>query len=145
MGRPKLYINEKARKKIKGLLKRIENDISYIDKETINEWLQVDENVKCYIITESEIEKSFVLIRNCDFDPLKTITIEHTKPKLINYIYTFPEYRQNNLAYNLLSHVKEYDETTAFCSSEESRNLFEKAGFKMIECLLPLPAHRYPN
>lgn len=141
---PKLYINDKARKKIKGLLKRIEDDISDIDKETINDWIHVDEDVKCYIITESEIEKSFVLMRNCNCDPLKTITSEHTKPKLINYIYTFPEYRQNNLAYNLLSHIKEYDETTAFCSSEESRNLFEKAGFKVIEFLCPLPAHRYP-
>ena len=144
MERPKLYINDKARKKIKGLLKIIEDDISDIDKETINEWIHVDEDVKCYIITECEIEKSFVLIRNCYCDPLKTITSEHTKPKLINYIYTFPEYRQNNLAYNLLSHIKQYDETTAFCSSEKSKKLFEKAGFKVIECLRPLPAHRYP-
>ena len=31
MERPKLYINDKARKKIKGLLKIIEDDISDID------------------------------------------------------------------------------------------------------------------
>ena len=150
MEKPKLLINDKAKKKIKSLLKRIENeDIIYtscIDLNIIREWTLINDcNVKCYILSENEIEKSFILLRDCEFDPLKELTNEHTKPKLISYIYTFSDYRRNNLAYKLLLHVKKYDETTAFCSSDKSIKLFEKADFKLLDCDRQLPAHRYPH
>ena len=143
----KLLINDKAKKKIKSLLKQIENDdLSSIDINTIREWTNLNDcNVKCYILSEDKRVMSFILLRDCEFDPLKHLTREHTRPKLISYIYTFSDYRRNNLAYKLLLHVKKYDETTAFCSSVKSQKLFEKADFKLLDCDRPLPAHRFPH
>jgi len=147
MDTTKLLINEKAKKKIKYLLNRIieADECSYMDILTIKDWINLKGvNVKCYVLSQDDVEKSFVILRECEFDHLKNMTNEHTKPKLISFVYTFSDYRQNGFAYKLLSHVKQYDETTAFCSSNGSRKLFEKAGFKMIDCNMLLAAHRFP-
>ncbi len=149
MEKPKLLILNKAKKKIKSLLTRLENDgISSNDMLIVKQWINEDYNVKCYIITQNEIVKSFVLLHNCDYDQIGEFSDsekKHTKSKIIDFIYTFSDYRRNNLAYKLLLHVKKYDETTAFCSSENSMELFEKADFKMIDINMPIPAHRYPH
>ena len=149
MEKQELLILNKAKKKIKSLLTRLENDgISSIEMRIVKQWINEDYKVKCYIITQNEIVKSFALLHNCDYDPMAWLSDsekKHTKPKIIDFIYTFSDYRRNNLAYKLLLHIKNYDETTVFCSSENSMELFEKADFKMIDINMPIPAHRYPH
>ena len=104
-------------------------------------WLGED-NVKCFLIQTDKSIMSFALLHKCDFDPLKT----HTNPHVLDFVYTFPEYRRNGLAHKLLLHVKETNNITAFCNNDKSELLFKKAGYILTNYDVPcnLPTFRYP-
>ena len=125
----KLYINQIAKNIIKHIIKdKKQSDIDF-DNIHVNRWLNEPRLVKCYVLYEYEIIKSVVLLSKCDYDPYK----EYTKPFLLDYIYTFPEYRRNNVAYTMLLYIKDKEQTTSFCSNTESENLFKKANYKFVK------------
>lgn len=133
----KLLINNTAKKTIKTITKEINDN----NKQFIMRWLNEKNNVKCYILYENHIIKVFVLLSKCDFDPLN----KHCNPYVLDLIYTFQQYRRNNLAYELLTHIKFTNCITAFCSNDESIKLFEKAKYVLTEYNeSPIPTFRYP-
>jgi hypothetical protein len=132
----KLSINLKAKKTINRLLTK---EINEDDKDIILNWLN-DTNVKCYILYENNIPKCFALLSKCDYDPFNL----HVNPYILNLIYTFEEYRRNNLAYNLLIHLKTSNYITAFCKNDVSVRLFEKAEYIKQKERNILPTFRFP-
>src|SRR3546814_3569469 len=67
----------------------------------------------------------FALLRKVDYDPINT----HTDPEVLDFIYVLEARRRLGHALALLEKVKENNEATAFCNSDESVALFEKAGY----------------
>ena len=113
------YDNDKSREIIRDIATDITDDIKYI-----NQWF-MDKRVKCYILEEDNKIKCFALLSKMDFDPMK----EYNNPYTLNYIYTLPPYRRNNLAYNLLYNIKGKEQLTAFTSDEISDKLFTKSKY----------------
>lgn len=66
---------------------------------------------------------AFALLSTMDFDPFK----KHTRPKTLNFISTFPQYRRQGYAFKLLEHIKERCQFMAVCSNDQSVNLFVKS------------------
>lgn len=140
----KLLINNTAKKTIKNMIRRV-NDTTPIDSLTyilIKAWLNERNNVKCFILYENEIIKSFALLHKCDYDSLNT----HNNPYVLDIIYTFIPYRRNKLAYKLLLHMKNANNITAFCNNDASFMLFQKAEYVLIEggFIGPALMFRYP-
>lgn len=140
----KLLMKNKAKKTIKKMIKRI-NDTTSIDSLTymnIKAWLNETNNVKCFILYENEIIKSFALLHKCDYNPLNT----HKNLYILDFIYTFIPYRRNNMAYKLLLHIKNANNIIAFCSNDASFMLFQKAEYVLTEgeSIGPTPMFRYP-
>ena len=94
----------------------------------IAQWLDIKFGISCIILTDNGIIKSFALISKMDFDPYKT----QSRPHLINFIYTLPEYRNNNFGYEILSYISKNIECTAVCNNDISISLFERAGYKRM-------------
>lgn len=109
--------------------KRLESNIF------INSWLNEDVRTKCYLICTNNIVKNIALLSKLDFDPENQYTIPYT----LNYIYTFPEYRNKGLAYKMLRYIKNREQLTAFVDDEQS-NLFNSAGYK---CITKFPMNTY--
>jgi len=96
--------------------------------EYIHQWLQ-ETNKKTLLscVDSNDNINAFILFHLTDSDPLR----EHTKPYVIDYIYTYPEYRRRGLAKSLIDKItkeRKY-ECTAFCDNDNSIKLFEKCGF----------------
>jgi hypothetical protein len=131
----KLLINKKAKKTIKNIT--VDNEY----KLFINRWLSETRTVKCYILYENNKIKTFALLSKMDYDPINT----HSNPYILDFIYTFKQYRRNMLAYKLLIHIKNIEEITAFCSNDNSIMLFQKAEYKLTEYEQSyIPVFRYP-
>ena len=127
------YFNDEAKTKVLNLLKN--QDVNMF----VYQWLEEDDFVKCYFIEENDTVKCFSLLRKCDYDNY----FQHTNPYVLNYIYTFPEYRNNKYAYKLLLFIrkKTNEHITAFCDNEISESLFTKAKFKKMN---DTSTYRYP-
>jgi hypothetical protein len=116
------FFDDDAKLQVLGsILKHEENEFIY-------QWLEEDRPIKCYFVEENNIIKAFGLLRKCDFDHAN----EHSNPYLLNYIHTFPEYRNQKYAYKLLLFLrkKTNEQITAICNSDASENLFQKAKYK---------------
>ena len=106
------------------------NDSNY--KYITDRYLYFDEwknqkNIKAYLLFENDILKSYALISKLDHDPVKI----HKTPFYFNYIHTLKEYRRKGHAYYLVSHIKNNEEITVFCTDDIIQNLFKKAGYNM--------------
>ncbi len=127
----KLLINNGAKKIIRSISKNIDDN----EKTFIIRWLGECNDVKCYILYENNIIKSFAILSKCDFDSFN----KYNNPYILDYIFTYPEFRRNNFAYELLNHIKISNEISAFCNSNESKKLFIKSGYKLTKI------NSYPN
>ena len=138
----KLFSNQNAKKYINRIIKNNTLlEVKFYDNA--NRWLDELRDVKCYILTNKNNVINIILLSKCDYDPQK----QHKIPYILDYIYTFLEYRQNNFAYKMLLYIKKKEEITAFCSNNESENLFKKAeyifsGYDPMMNILPV--FRYP-
>jgi len=138
----KLFINENAKKFVRKLVKRSEN-IESDFLNNINRWLNENNDVKCYALYGNDNIKVIILLSKCDYDPQK----KHLNPFILDYIYTFLEYRRQKLAYRMLLHIKSKEQITAFCSTDESEHLFRKADYKFSgydKRFNILPVFRFP-
>ena len=98
----KTYTNKKAKKIIR---KIINTQIEQLKEQSLMflcDWLSFENDIICYTICEQNIIKHIVLLSKIDFDPFG----KHSNPYLINYIYTFPEYRRFGYASKMLSYIK---------------------------------------
>ena len=123
--------------KTTGTFKDILEDVYII------EWLD-EQNVKLYLLFDEGGDiLSFSLLSKMHMDPLK----KHTNPHHLSYIYTFEKYRRNGYANHLLQEVKKELETTVFCTNDNNKDLFEKAGynFTSFDTLYnSFPIYRFP-
>lgn len=91
-------------------------------KMYIERWLSETNDVKCFILYENKVIKTFALLSKCDYCPFNT----HFKPHVLEFIYTFIPYRRNGLAYMLLSYMKKTNEITAFVAAINQSSCFKK-------------------
>ena len=134
----KTYTNKKAKKLIR---KIINTQIEQLKEQSLMflcDWLSFENDIICYTICEQNIIKHIVLLSKIDFDPFG----KHSNPYLINYIYTFPEYRRFGYASKMLSYIKSKNETTAICNGDKSIDLFKKSGFKNFDEIKQI--YRFP-
>lgn len=114
-----------------------------LDDCYITEWFD-EKNVKLYLLfNDTDDIVSFSLLLKMNRDPLKT----HKDPHYLSYIYTFEKYRRQKFATKLLEDIKKNLETTVFCTNDNNKDLFEKAGFifSSFEKLYnSFPIYRYP-
>lgn len=106
-------------------------------------WLDEINEVKCYALCNCDKIVTLILLSKCNFDPYE----QHEVPFTLNYIYTFPEFRRKNFACKMLLYVKKKEQMTAYCSNEESENLFKKAEFVFSGndlMMNVLPVYRFP-
>ena len=68
----------------------------------------------------------------------------HSKPFMLDYIYTFSEYRRQKFAYKMLSYLKKKEQMSACCSNAESGKLFETSEFSFAGYYGPTKIYRYP-
>ena len=106
----------------------------------VKQWL-AEKTIKLYTHQRNTTILSFALLSKCDFDPLK----EYDESWIINYVYTFPEYRRTGAAKEILKTLKLYNNASAFCCNIESEKLFVSAGYKnhgIQPGLGPIPLYR---
>ena len=120
------------------------NDIfkDILEDVYIIEWLD-EKNVKLYLLFNEEDILSFSLLSKMGRDPLKI----HANPYHLSYIYTFEQHRRKGFANHLLQEVKKELETTIFCTNDNNKDLFEKAGynFTSFDTLYnSFPIYRFP-
>lgn len=117
----KLLINDNAKKIPR---KHCGSDAS---KPLIDGWC-ANEKVKCYAwVGDDNTPKAFALLSKMTHDPLG----RHSNPYVLDYIYTLPAFRRTSLASQLLEHIKNTDETTAFVDeATASHLLFTRAAYK---------------
>lgn len=123
----KLFINQPAKNYIKKIVKNKTDTEPNFDYEIVTRWLNETRDVKCYVLCDKDTDnvKNIILLSKCDYDPLKI----HLAPHILDYIYTFLEYRRNNFAYKMLLYIKKKEQITSFCSNDEAERLFKKAGY----------------
>ena len=129
-------IDEKDYFKSNDIFKDILEDVYII------EWLD-EKNVKLYLLFNDEELVSFSLLSKMDRDPLKT----HKNPYHLSYVYTFEDHRRKGFAKHLLQETKKELETTVFCTNNNNKDLFEKAGynFTSFDTLYnSFPIYRFP-
>jgi RimJ/RimL family protein N-acetyltransferase len=120
----KIYVGKNAKKCIRDFIK-IQPEFDDLCRLQINNWLNSSYGNKCFTLHDNGNIKVIACLSNNDFDPLGI----HTKPYTLDFIYTVPKYRRNNLSCDMLLHLKTREELTAFCDNDASENLFMKAGF----------------
>ena len=136
----KLLINNKAKKTIKNMKKSLD-EVHPDNTQYIERWLSETNDVKCFILYENETIKSFALLSKMISDPFN----KHTNPYILDFIYTFIQYRRNKLAYKLLLYMKDSNYMTAFCKNDESSMLFQKAEYVLTKYdENPNQVFRYP-
>lgn len=138
----KLFTNQHAKKYINKIIK----NNTLLESEfynNVNRWLHEPRYVKCYILLNKNNIINIILLSKCDYDPQKQYKI----PYILDYIYTFLEFRQNNFAYKMLLYFLKKEEITTFCSNDESENLFKKAEYIFSgydQMMNILPVFRFP-
>ena len=123
-----VHHNEKAKNVIRKVLKENSQlQETILDFMHVSQWINESRPVKCYTIQDKVTGKvvSFILLSKMYYDPFK----EQSRPFMLHFVYTVNEFRRQNFAYKLLIHIKDHEETTAFCSRSESEELFKKGGF----------------
>lgn len=127
----KIFSNDNAKKYVKnsGFITHIEQNLTRKEiikyKRFINCWFNEIRGVKCYVLLDNDSIKTIILISKMDYDPQQ----RHENPFNLNLIYTFPNYRKKNYAYNMLMYLKDREQITAFTDSIEGEYLFKKANF----------------
>ncbi|KAB0790555.1 hypothetical protein PPYR_15051 [Photinus pyralis] len=111
-----------------------------IDDVFLYQWY-IDQGVYCYIRYLNSKPAAFALISRMNFDPLDI----HKNPKMLNYVYTLPEYRRRGYATELVTHIIGVTEFSAFCSNEESEKLFEKCNCTNHGIVNNAVMFRYPQ
>ena len=123
------YTSSKAKQKIIHLINTKKNEL-FEWNEYLQQFISESYFVKCYVVENQNHEIiSFCLLRKNDFDPYKNNSTPQFDPYTLCFIYTFLNYRRQNYAYNLLTHIKIKEEITAFCNNIDSIMLFNKADY----------------
>lgn len=122
----KLYSKQQSKNAIKKMIRPIVDELDEFNILHIHQWLKEQVEVKCYTLNDTDGSVvTFLLMSKCDFDPMGY----HENPYTLNFIYTSKKYRRRGFACKMLLYIKYKEDTTAFCSSDESNELFNKAGF----------------
>ena len=131
-----LFSDEKAQKHVKRIIKN-KPELQCL---FVNRWLEETRSVKCYLSVDEKNVFSIALLTKMDFDPENI----HSKPFMLDYIYTFSEYRRQKFAYKMLLYLKKKEQLSACCSNKESGKLFETTGFAFAGYCGPTKLYRYP-
>ena len=103
------------------------DEVEFWEYNHVSKWLN-EEDVKCYVIFENHTIKSIALLSKMNFDPRG----QHSNPYMLNFIYTFSQFRAQGLANNIVMAIRENEEVTVFCQNHESRDLFERAQYTFV-------------
>ena len=114
-----IIINEEAR----ALITTTFDDFNVF----VNALFYETNDIYCVVLYKEKIPVSFALLHKMDFDPIKV----HTKPVLLDFIYTFETHRRNGYAAKLIKALKKSNQMTGFCNTDDSVRLFTRCGFSL--------------
>ena len=97
----KLFTNQHAKKYIAKMIKNNALEPEFYSF-VVNGWLTETRDVKCYSLSNQNDVINIILLHKCDYDPQK----QHKIPYVLDYIYTFLEFRRTNFAYKMLMYLK---------------------------------------
>ena len=95
-----------------------------LDAEYLFQWnAEKDKNKIMYLkLDENDNVVCFAILHRTNFDEFNT----QTKPHILDYIYTYKNYRNNKHAQSLIKEIKKHYEFTAFCMNDISCMVFTK-------------------
>ena len=91
-------------------------------------WVREDETIMFVKLHSNDDVASFAILHKVDYDPYE----KHKVPHVLDYIYTYEQYRNKGHAQSLINRRKQQYEFTAFCSSDLSRHVFHQCGLENI-------------
>ena len=96
------------------------------------QWVK-EKHVVMYLKLNAENDVvSFALLHETDYDPYRT----HKNPYVLDYIYTYTNYRNMGHAQSLINKIKQKHEFTALCSSDLSSLVFHRCKLKEMRATL---------
>ena len=90
------------------------------------QWVREKHVVMYLKLNADNIVVSFALLHKTDYDPYR----KHKNPYVLDYIYTYTNYRNMGHAQSLINKIKQKHEFTALCSSDLSSLVFHKCKLK---------------
>jgi hypothetical protein len=136
-----IYKNNKARNILMNLVDKI--DKNEVENKTIIMSSLNDFSEKfCFTLSIDDIICSFAILNKMDFDPNKY----HNNPYMLHLIFTFPKFRRQNHAFQLINYILENNyQITSFPDSPESEKLFRKLKFKEFNIGIGFPLFKSVN
>ena len=100
-----------------------------LNAEFLFQWMkEKDKNKIMYLkLDENDNVACFAILHKTDFDQYNT----QKNPHVLDYIYTYKNYRNNKHAQTLINEIKKHYEFSAFCSNEISALTFAKCDIKL--------------
>ena len=135
-------IEEKER--ARDLMQRFRGRLPGFDAMNLETWFRHDlETVSIAYVRENGNLVSFALMHQMDFDPWGS----HSKPVLMDLIFTKPSCRDQGTATAILEHLMAKGwEITALCNGEKSKEFFVSRGYKHVDMYLGAsPVVRKPH
>ena len=106
----------------------------------VHQWAKEKVKIMFLKLDEDDNVVSFAILHRTDFDPLKTQRVPH----IVDYLYTYPDFRSKGHATALLNELKKHYECSAFCTTDVSLAIFQKSGFVQSPFMMGLHLLRYP-
>ena len=92
------------------------------------EWVKEKKPVMVLKLNANNDVVCFAVLHEVDFEPFR----KHKKPFVMDYIYTYEQYRDTGHAQSLINAIKTKYQFTAFCNSELSELVFEKCNLNLM-------------
>ncbi len=99
-----------------------------LEIQYVQQWMGEKKKVMLLKLDMEDRVVAFVILHKTDSDPLR----EHKMPYVIDYIYSYPKFRNMGNATALIERIKADYECSAFCNTDISCTLFEKCGFSNL-------------
>ena len=102
-----------------------------LNAEFLFQWMkEKDKNKIMYLkLDENDNVACFAILHKTDFDQYNT----QKKPHVLDYIYTYKNYRNNKHAQSLINEIKKHYEFTAFCDNVISVRTFGRCDIKLYD------------
>ena len=122
-----LFSDEKAQKYVK----RIVKNKPELQSLFVNRWIEETGSVKCYLLVDEKNVFSIALLSKMDFDQENI----HSKPFMLDYIYTFSEYRRQKFAYKMLSYLKKKNKCLHVVVMQKVENYSKHLSFLLLDIM----------
>jgi GNAT superfamily N-acetyltransferase len=96
------------------------------------QWVKEKQPLMVLKLNDKNDVVGFAVLHGVKFDPLR----KHINPFVMDYIYTYENYRNMGYAKSLINAIKEKYQFTAFCNSELSELVFRKCNLDLMRATM---------